>query len=131
MRIRLNDIDAAGVAFGPQLIAWAHEAVEDVLLGVGVDLAAVIREGAYALPLVRIESDFRAPVRHGDDLQAQVRLVALGETSFRLSTTLTVGTTVVATVIQVHVAIDRAAGRPLPLPVGVRAALERLGLGGG
>jgi 1,4-dihydroxy-2-naphthoyl-CoA hydrolase len=128
MRIRLNDIDAAGVAFGPHLIALAHEAVEDALRAAGLDFAAVLREGAYALPLVRIESDFKAPVRHGDDLEPTVTVVKRGERSFTLKTVLQIaGGPVAVEVVQTHVALDPKARAAVALPAAVVTALERLG----
>jgi acyl-CoA thioesterase FadM len=127
MRIRLNDIDAAGVVFGPRLIALAHEAAEDALRVAGLDFAMVLKEGAYALPLVRIESDFAAPVRHGDELVPTVVVARTGGKSFTLEIRLDLADgTRAATVTQTQVVIGLPERRPMALPAEVVAALGRL-----
>jgi acyl-CoA thioesterase FadM len=124
--LALDDIDAAGVAFGPRLIALAHHAFEQAMADAGAPLPDLLREGRWAMPLVRIDTVFTAPLRHGDRVGWTVRLERLGDTSATLRIDAATGTGPAYSVTQVHVCLDRTTGRPAPWPVPLRAALERL-----
>lgn len=126
-RVRLDDIDAGGVVFAARLIALAHQAYEEAMDEAGLALAAVVRDGRWALPLVRVEADFRAPLRHGDDLTLVVGLAGSSERSYRIVVRVfTAPARLAAQVEQVHVALDLASGRAEALPEALRAALARL-----
>jgi acyl-CoA thioesterase FadM len=124
--LALDDIDAAGVAFGPRLIALAHHAFEQAMADAGAPLPDLLRDGRWAMPLVRIESTFTAPLRHGDRVGWTVRLERLGDTSATLRIDATTAAGPAYAVTQVHVCLDRTTGRPAPWPVPLRTALERL-----
>ena len=125
-RLLLDDIDAAGVAFAPRLAALAHQAVERALAGGPLDFARLLAEGRWALPIVHLACDFHAPLRHGDELDLSVGLVALGERSARLRTELRRDGALVATAEQVHACLDRAIGAASPWPEALRAAWRAL-----
>ncbi len=123
LRIHLDDVDAAGVAFGPRLIMLAHRAAETILARHGLDIAVILRAGRIALPLVRIETDFRAPLRHGDSVVADLVCRRIGTSSVTLATRLCAGSTVACEVVQIHACIDARTHQTIPLPDDLRAAL--------
>jgi 1,4-dihydroxy-2-naphthoyl-CoA hydrolase len=127
-RVGIEEIDAAGVMFGPRIVALAHRAYEARALGHGIDLAALVRAGVHALPLVRVEADFLSPIRHGDELEIAVRCAAIGRSSYRIHCAVRCGGTVAANVVQVHACIDVKRHRVEALPVDVIAALRRMRL---
>ena len=126
LRIHLDDVDAAGVAFGPRLIMLAHRAAEVILARNGLDIADLLRSGEIALPLVRIESDFRAPLRHGDTVVADLTCRRLGTTSITLVTRLLLNGVPACEVVQIHACIDPRSRTGMPVPEAIRAALAPL-----
>jgi acyl-CoA thioester hydrolase len=86
--------------------------------------------GATGIPrsfiLARVECDYRAQATAGDRLVVQLRVAAVGNSSFTFEYDIMNVRTreVVATARTVHEMYDYAAGRPMPLPADVRARLE-------
>lgn len=123
--IRLNDIDAAGVVFAARICAIAHECYEEDLAAAGLPLATLLAEGACLLPLVRLEADFRAPLRHGDRVTTAYT-VELGPDRYQIAIELRLANDrPAARVNQFHRCLS-ATRQPLDLPPAVRTALERL-----
>ena len=69
-----------------------------------------------AIIVARVEIDFRAPVRFGDEVDVTVRATRFGEKSFDLEHELRVGDTVVAEVKTVLVTYDYATRAPVEIP---------------
>ena len=129
-RILIDDCDAAGVVFGPRIAALAHQAYEEVLIDVGVDLAALIRTGDIALPYVHLECEFRAPLQHGDLITIEVICGRIGTSSYTMHIDFfrdgPGGRESCARVSQTHVAIACATRAKIDLPVFIREALAAL-----
>ena len=125
-RLLLDDIDAAGVVFGPRLIAIAHRAVETALAGVGVDFAAILREGRFALPIVKIEADFSAALRHGDEVTLDISCARIGKGSFTIVSEIRTVKVVAAKIIQIHAVFDVVNQTGMALPESVRQGVARL-----
>jgi 1,4-dihydroxy-2-naphthoyl-CoA hydrolase len=126
--VRLNDIDAAGVVFAARICAIAHECYEDDLAAAGLPLARLLAEGSCLLPLVRLEADFRAPLRHGDRLTTRYA-VECGTDRYHVTIELRLDDDRVAgRVIQHHRCLS-AARQACSLPPAVRDALTRLPAG--
>jgi acyl-CoA thioester hydrolase len=94
----------------------------------------LIREGGldiHAGPVIGlcVEShcEFHAPLAFPETVSAGLRVAHLGSSSVRYEIGLFAEAgTLAATGWFVHVFVDRASRRPLDIPAGVRAALERL-----
>jgi len=80
--VRFDEIDAAGFAYFPKVVALAHEALERVLEDA--------RPGGYAgwvvgerigLPCVHIAANFSAPLRFGDEIVVTTTVLRFGSTS--------------------------------------------------
>lgn len=125
-RVGLHETDAAGVMFVGHIVTLAHCAYERALAAAGCDLAALIRDGQVALPLLRCEADFRAPIRHGQELGLRVRLIERQDQAYRVRITLTAQDRDLAVIEQGHVCIDHQRRR-CALPPAVAEALDRLG----
>jgi 1,4-dihydroxy-2-naphthoyl-CoA hydrolase len=123
--VRLHDIDAAGVMFYGHLFRHAHDAYEGFLGALDLPLDGLIRAGCR-LPLVHAEADYLLPFRHGEEIEVEVGVAALGGASFTLSYGFRDGAGKLrarARTVHVHLAVggDGAA----PIPVGLGAALAR------
>ena len=127
LTVPFQDIDAAGIVFYAHLFRYAHEAYEQFMREAGCSLHQLLADGAYLLPLVHAEADYRRPMRHADELHIELRLKRLGQTSFTLGyRVLAQDQSEHATLETVHVAIDRATHRAMTLPDSLRKALARL-----
>nr|CUV20466.1 putative thioesterase protein [Ralstonia solanacearum] len=115
-RIRFAECDPAGIVFYPQYFVMFNNLLEawiDSLLPEG--FAGYIGKQGYGLPTVRLEADFRAISRMGDDVTLSLEVVRLGGKSLTLALACTgsdgevrmsVNQVVVSTSLTTHRAID-------------------------
>ncbi|BEP47851.1 MULTISPECIES: acyl-CoA thioesterase [Variovorax] len=84
--IRFSDCDPAGIVFYPQYFVMLNGLVEDwVSEGLGVDYHALIAKRRIGLPTVRLEADFRAVSRMGDQVMLGLAVERLGSRSMTLA----------------------------------------------
>jgi len=127
-RILLNDIDAAGVAFSARIIAIAHESFEQACAASGAALEQLIA-ARVGLPLVHVEADFHAPMRHGDLIDIDVHCARIGGGSVTIAISLRRGSKPTATVRQIHACVDMDALVSRPLTDELRAVFAAWGPG--
>ena len=83
--IRFSDCDPAGIVFYPQYFVMLNGLVEDwVSEGLGIGYHALIAERRIGLPTVRLEADFRAVSRMGDQVMLGLAVERLGSRSMTL-----------------------------------------------
>jgi acyl-CoA thioester hydrolase len=81
--------------------------------------------GMPGVILARVECDYRRPATYGDVLEVRMRVAAIGRTSFRYEYEIVdQSSQSVLTAKTVQVMYDYAAGKPVPIPPEIRAALE-------
>lgn len=84
-RIRFSDCDSAGIVFFPQYFVMFNGFVEQwVDEGLGLSYAGFIMQRRVGLPTVRLEADFRAVSRIGDDVTLALGVQHLGGRSITL-----------------------------------------------
>ncbi len=119
-KMHLRHTDATGVLFFPEQFKFTSEAFEEFLIYRGVSLKALI-DSPYLLPVVHTEADYKAPLQIGDVIEISVQVVKLGISSVTLHYELHQEKGVeVGTVQTVHVAIDKATWKAVPLPHSLR-----------
>ena len=123
--VRLGQTDAAGVVYQAEYFRLLHEAYEDLLDRARFPLSAVLAAGRLALPVVRAEADFIAPIHLGDRLTIELRMAQLGARHFVLDYQVKRGRQLVATARTVHVAVAVATDKPCALPAALVRALRR------
>ncbi len=123
--IRIHDVDAAGIVFFAKYFTLAHNVYEQFLEGIGHSISAAIDEGNYIIPIAHSECHYRAPMRHGDEISGELRLIEIRGTSFVVETRL-VGKDGVhrATVTTRHVCVSTQTMKPIPMPESLRNALS-------
>jgi 1,4-dihydroxy-2-naphthoyl-CoA hydrolase len=86
--IRLHDTDAAGVLFYGHLFRHAHDAYESFMQSIGFPLRDLIgtdgRSPRVMLPITRAEAHYAAPLRLGDRVRVEVRVIEVRQRSFAL-----------------------------------------------
>jgi 1,4-dihydroxy-2-naphthoyl-CoA hydrolase len=125
--IRLQHIDAAGIVFFARYFELAHEAYESFLEDLGHGIAAAIEKGDIIIPIASAEARYTKPMRHGERITAQLRLLKLRGSSFVVRTELSgpagAGKDSRAVIVTGHVCVNRTTLRPVAIPDGLRVAL--------
>jgi len=126
--VHLEDTDAARLVYYPRLFYWAQISYEHFLKSKNLPLNDLLENAPYLLPIAACEGSFLAPLRFGDDIQAELTLQRLGTTSFTLEHTFIKknGTPTIAGKACVrHVCTDRSLNK-MPLPEPLRSYLSSL-----
>jgi 4-hydroxybenzoyl-CoA thioesterase len=122
--VRFGDLDPAGIAYYPRLVDFLHVGFEDFLSGhVGRPFPEVLA-GGLGFPIVRLEMDFRSPVRHGDPLDLGIGVEHLGRSSLRLRYEGEVAGRAVFVARATVVAVDMTRFRPVRIPEPLRGRFE-------
>lgn len=66
--VRFKDTDAAGVVYFANVLAICHEACEESLASVGINLKSFFNNPAFTIPIVHASVDFIRPIFCGDQL---------------------------------------------------------------
>ena len=126
-RYRFGDIDDAGIAYYPALFHYFHCAFEDWWSdGLGRDYPGLLHDDKLGLPAVRIESDFYAAIRYGDEPWIHLGVLGIGTSSVELGMWMTreeAGPPLCRARITT-VAVDMDTMQKRPLPDRWRAAFE-------
>ncbi|QSI29606.1 acyl-CoA thioesterase [Variovorax sp. RKNM96] len=84
--IRFSDCDPAGIVFYPQYFVMLNGLVEDwVNEGLGLSYHGLVAQRRIGLPTVKLEVDFRAVSRMGDQVMLGLAVERLGSRSMTLA----------------------------------------------
>lgn len=124
--VRLHDTDCYGIIFFANQFRICHDAWQMCMERIGMPLTPD-RSGLDVLPvIVHAESDYAAKVVVGDRLRIEVGLGRIGSTSFELTYRLANARGPTGSARTVHVCIDPATDRAVPVPERIRVALGRI-----
>jgi 4-hydroxybenzoyl-CoA thioesterase len=126
--VRFADIDRAGIVYYPRFFDFWHRAFEDFFTDeVKVPYHVMIDERRVGFPIVKVESDFRIPLQHGDLITIRVTAARIGARSLamRYRTYRPGVAEVAAEGLVTQACVDMDAFRAIPVPGEVRATLER------
>ena len=125
--IRFSDCDPAGIVFYPQYFVMFNGLLEDWISdGLAVGFGALVLERRIGLPTVRLEVDFSAVSRMGDQVVLSLAVERLGQRSLTLALRceskpgqfrMAARQVLVTTSLDTHQAID--------IPTDIRAAIAR------
>ena len=80
--IRFGDCDSASIVYYPRFFDYFHGAMEDAIrILAGMDYPTLIASHRLGFPAVRVECDFRRPLRYGDPVEIEVAIDDIGESS--------------------------------------------------
>jgi 1,4-dihydroxy-2-naphthoyl-CoA hydrolase len=82
--VHFADTDAAGVVFFANYLAICHEAYEEALAAVGINLQAFFADTGTVVPIVKSEAEYLRPLACGDKLRIFVAPVGLSENAFEI-----------------------------------------------
>lgn len=122
--IRFSHCDPAGIVFFPQYLVLFNQLLEDWFThGLGIDYARFIGERRVGTPTVRLECDFRAISRMGEDVSFALAVERVGGSSLTLAIEARRGDELRVGARQVLVFTSLDTHRAVGIPPDVRAAL--------
>ncbi|MFN4279257.1 acyl-CoA thioesterase [Thermosynechococcus sp.] len=130
--VHFADTDAAGVVYFANLLRFCHEAYEDALAQLGVDLREFFGSRGLMVPITEAQVRFLQPLYCGDRLRVTIDPQRLDHSRFQLSYTLyrAEGDRVAVAQTQ-HICLQlperRRVAIPDPLSCWLKSALEEGG----
>lgn len=83
--VHFGDTDAAGVVYFANVLRFCHEAYENVLHQLGLDLRQFFRGQGLIVPITEAQVRFYQPLYCGDHLRIIVTPKAVGDSCFQLA----------------------------------------------
>ncbi len=127
--MRFGDVDPAGILYYPRLYHYLHMAMEEAFAAeLGVGYAELVGQRRRGFPTVSVETDFRRPLAHGDEIEVELAVERVGRSSCAWRYRVFRSGESEPAVESRHVTanMDLDTGRALEIPTELRAALERL-----
>lgn len=125
--VRFAHCDPAGIVFYPRFFEIAHEAKEQWFGAIiGVPFQQFVGARGRGLPIVRLEADFFAASRHGDELDIAITVAQLGRSSLHLHYAFSCAGEPRLAIRTVIVQTDLHTGRPVPIDGELRERIEAL-----
>lgn len=122
-QVRMHDTDMAGILYFASQFRFVHDAIEDFVSHLGFGLARLFTEEEFVFVIRHAEADYLAPLAVGDRLTIEVRVMAVGVSSFTTHYSIYRGGELVGTAVIVHVTLERVSRCKIPVPDVLRAAL--------
>jgi len=100
--VRFEDCDPAGIGFYPRLLMMVNRLVEDFFAeALDCPWPRLHGQERRAVPTVRLEVDFTGPLRQGDALDLELRVLKVGTSAFTVAVDGAVGGVAKFAVVQV------------------------------
>ena len=127
--VRFGDVDHARVVYLPRYFHYFHQTFESWFGdAVGVSYVALVTDRNLGFPSVRLDTEFRNPLRYGDKVRVELELAEVGHrsitvryTAVRLPDEVVAARATIKTVV-----IDNDTFASVSIPGDVRARLETL-----
>jgi 4-hydroxybenzoyl-CoA thioesterase len=128
--VRFAHCDPAGIVFYPRYFEIAHDAKEAWFReALGIPFQQYVGAQGRGLPIVRLDAQFFAPSRHGDELDIAVVVAHLGRSSLHLHYAFACAGEPRVAIRTVIVQTDLRTGRPVPIDGVLRERIEALRAG--
>lgn len=123
--VRFDEVDGAGYIFFPNYAVMAHEALERIFEQHEAGSYARFIQSGIGLPAVHLQIDFKSPLRFGDRVHMEMRVVKFGRSSVTFALTVKKHDgTLCAVIDYVVVCSQLAVAKAQPLPDAIRAVLQ-------
>ena len=126
--IRFGDVDHARVVYYPRFFHYFHQTFEDWFgEALGISYQEVIVRKNIGFPNVRVETQFKSPLRFGERIRVELELINIGKKSITNRYTLTrlADGVLSATADITTVAVDNDTFKAIVIPDDLRERLER------
>ncbi|MBO3458179.1 acyl-CoA thioesterase [Aetokthonos hydrillicola Thurmond2011] len=122
--VRFQDTDAAGVVYFANVLAICHEAYEESLSKIGINVKDFFTNPSVAFPIVHASVDFLRPIFCGDNLLIRLVPQQLGNDKFEITYELMVADVMVSKSLTRHVCIETDTRSKTELPEHIKEWLE-------
>jgi YbgC/YbaW family acyl-CoA thioester hydrolase len=124
--IMVHDTDAAGIVFFANYFRIAHTAYEALMKSIGWGLDTIINQADFLLPVVHAEADYQKALSLGDEVTISLA-TDIRKSSFVISYRFSDSKgNAIAALTTVHASISKKTKKKIPMPEGVKKALETL-----
>jgi len=123
IRVRYGECDPQGVVFNAHYFAYFDIALTELWRDALGSYAAMMDEGVD-LQVVEATARYKAPARFDDLVDVTIEVTKLGTTSMVTSLAIHRGGALLVEGELAHVFVDRETLTKLPIPDGIRGALE-------
>ncbi len=123
--VRFQDVDVARIVFFARYLDYCHDAVEALFAALPGGYPSLTMERDVGVPTVRLEVEYRSPLRYGDVAVIELAALRVGGRSFTLRHTIRRGDDgpVCATVTHTMVTARLSELGSVDIPDDVRAVL--------
>ena len=124
-KVRIAQVDPAGIVFYPRYFEMLNNAVEDWFeQDLGLDMTTMHMAKHIGVPTVKIDVIFTAPSRLGEVLTITIEPRAVGRSSCNVNLTITCDGSMRLNADMVIVCMDLFKAKAVPWPASLRERLE-------
>lgn len=123
-RINFFDCDPAGIIFYSRLFDFCHSAYEQLIDSFELD-EDYWDNSVYVVPIIHTECDYYRPIKYGDEIEIQLSVSNLKNSSFELTYSLLLNDEKCAVVKTVHVFVSREDWNKMNIPDNIMIGLQR------
>ncbi|MCE5317661.1 MAG: acyl-CoA thioesterase [Parachlamydia sp.] len=124
-KVRIHDTDMAGILYFPRIFRFVHDALEDLMKSEGFPFEKMLRSD-FVFVIVHSEADYYNSLVVGDEIQIHAHVDRIGTTSFTMIYEFyKTDQTHMGRARTVHVTVDNASRKKIPVPEIMRKILEK------
>lgn len=117
--------DPAGILFFAQIFNFAHDHFESFIQHCKVPWQDWFNNATYAVPIKHTEADYKKPIKAGQSLQVQLRVIDISTTSFKVEHRFCDDSHTYAIVKMVHIFIDKKNMAKMAIPENIKLLLNQ------
>jgi len=125
LRVRYAETDQMGVVYYANHLVWFEMARTELFRSMGIEYSRLETEREIFLPVAEAYCRYRFPLRYDDEVAVRVKIKEIGTIRLSFEYEILKNGKAAATGYTNHAFVDRS-GRPVPVPVDIREAMDRL-----
>jgi len=115
-KIHFADTDSAGVVYFASLLSICHEAYEEYLTKIGVNLHDFFQNDLTAIPIIHAQIDFFQPLFCGDSVVIQLLFNLVNQQVFEINYQIFKQDQSIARALTRHITINPQTRKTQPIP---------------
>lgn len=127
-KVRLQDVDAAGIVFFARIFEACHDVYIDFLQAQGSWFSENLRSLKIFSPMIHAEADFLKPLRFLDEVEVRIVKIHVTDRKYMFGYRLVKkeNQEVIAIAQTFHVFVDPTRFERIPMPMEAREQLEKI-----
>lgn len=124
-KVDFYQCDPAGILFFANIFNLCHSAYEEMISDLNLE-ENYFNNNGYAVPLLNCSADYKQPIRFGESIEIEIKIVKLLEHSFELEYNVFSNSILKANVRTVHIFIEKSTNKKMDIPPEVAHKLKLL-----